>query len=116
MLKSYDPKQTWTFESPLAPGTVFTYKAITGPVVAKDFDDIMRIALNRCIVKVSNIEITLTDEKGEPVRKQFTEADPFVPAIYPEVRMADILHYQIASALFAAIWSPSSLTKEESGE
>lgn len=115
MLKSFDPKETWEFTSPLAPETVFTYTAITGPVVAKDFDGIMRIAVNRCIQKITNIEVTLT-EKGEPVRKQFTTDDPFVPAIYPEVKMADILHYQIASALFAAIWDRTTLTAQESGE
>jgi len=115
MLKSFDPNETWTFESPLAPGTVFTYTAITGPVIARDFEGLSTAALNKCVRQITNIEVTVTVD-GKPVQKQFTAADPFVPAIYPEVKLSEVLHYQIASALFAAIWDHTTLTPQEQGE
>jgi len=120
MLKSFDPNETWTFESPLAPGTVFTYTAITGPMLAIGFDQISKQALARCVKKITGIELTVNEVGAEKkivqIRKQFTLEEPFVPAEHPEVRLSEVLHYQIATGLFEAIWDKTSLTKEESGE
>jgi hypothetical protein len=115
MLKSFDPNETWEYSSPLAPETVFTYTAITGPIIARDFEGLSTAAINRCVKKVTNIELTVTD-KGKSVRRTFTGEEPFVPAVWPEVKLAEVLHYQIATGLFGAIWDHTTLTAQEMGE
>jgi hypothetical protein len=72
------------------------------------------------VKKITGIELTVnevgSDKKIVHLRKQFTLEEPFVPAEHPEVRLSEVLHYQIATGLFEAIWDKTSLTKEESGE
>lgn len=120
MLKCFDPKQTWEFESPVAKGTVFTYRAMSGPIMYQGFESVSKTALNKFVEKVTNIELIVGVEEmvdGKPVMKEvWQEFDEFIPAVHPEVNLAAQLPFQVATALFDAIWSKSSLTKQEAGE
>lgn len=128
MLKCLNANETWTYESPLAPGTVFHYRAFTGPVLYDDFQELMRIAINTCITKVENIELTWTerkltdpsDPKSEVIEQEVTKAfppeDPFIPSKMPQIVLSRVIPQSICTPLMWAIWSRTTLTKKESGE
>lgn len=120
MLKCFDPKETFTFVSPLAPDTEFTFRAMSGPVVYFGLESLSTLAVNKFVTKVTNIEIlemVETEVDGKKVktavRKEYAE---FIPAEHPEIRLSDQLPFQVANPLFDAIWDKSSLTKKEAGE
>jgi len=84
------------------------------------FESVSKTALNKFVEKVTNIELIVGVEEmvdGKPVMKEvWQEFDEFIPAVHPEVNLAAQLPFQVATALFDAIWSKSSLTKQEAGE
>ena len=128
MLKCYNPKQEWTYESPLAPGTIFHYRANTGPMIWDNFADLMVQVVNSCVTKVENIEVSWTetklDDPDDPkserteveVTKVFTPEDPFYPAKFPSLKLSALIPQSICTPLMWAIWSKTTLSKRESGE
>jgi hypothetical protein len=128
MLKCFNPEKRWEYENPLAPGTIFHYRALTGPILYDDFQDIMRIAINTCVTKVENIELTWTERKhSDPddpksemieveVTKVFTPEDPFITSKHPRIVLTSVIPQSICTPLMWAIWSRTALTKKESGE
>ena len=116
MLKCFDPQQTWTFESPLAPGTVFTYRAMTGPIMGVGFRVLAKTGVNTFVTKVTNIAIHVSEKQGDKTVRVLKEFPEFVPEQYPDIRLADCIPFQVATALFSDMWSHTALTPDEAGE
>ena len=116
MLKCFDPQQTWTYESPLAPGTVFTYRAMTGPIMGVGFRVLAKASMNAFVTKVTNIAFYVDKKEGDKTVRVLKEFPEFVPEQYPDLRLGDCVPWQVATAVFGEMYSRSTLLPDEAGE
>lgn len=104
MLRTIDPDHLHEWSSTAAPDTVFYFRPLTGMLIYTDMDELTAHMINKCVVKITNIEIG-------GVEYPMWEKDPKNP-----VDLYKILPYQIVMPLQGKIWSASRLSEVELGE
>lgn len=114
MLKTFNPRQTYTWSPESDPETVFEYRAYAGPVIPQTADPdkamnyLVKQYLSHGIVSVTNIELPVRDREGNTTMVPFEVWNG-----KPEQDWTQILPSEIQNALFIKISEATRLSKTE---
>jgi hypothetical protein len=114
MLKTLNPRQTYTWSPESDPDTVFEYRAYAGPIVppSSDVGDATRYLVKQFlsygIVSVTNIEIPVENKDGTVTMTEYEKWEG-----YPKVDWTAILPPAIQTSLWVEISRASKLVKSE---
>ena len=114
VLKTFNPRQTYTWSPEHSPDTVFEYRAYAGPLIptSSDSDATMRYVVKQYlsygIVSVTNIELPITDKDGNTTMIEYAKWDG-----KPVVDWTSILPSDIQNHLWVLISQASTLSKSE---
>lgn len=116
-MKCVDPSTKHEWRPFAYPDTLFTFKAFTGVHPVNDVDLLFPLAVNTCVLSVTNITLVMPrEEDDESDEENWVYFDKFIPADHPEVLLNDVLDHVIGTALFGRIWDISHLSAVEVGE
>lgn len=114
MLKTFNPRQTYTWSPEQSPDTVFEYRAFAGPLIptTNDPDANMRYVVKQYlsygIVSVTNIELPIVGKDGSVTMVEYAKWEG-----RPAIDWTTILQAEIQNRLWVLISQATNLDKSE---